>query len=246
MGAAVQAGILSGEESGQELLLLDVIPLTLGVDVKGGRFSPIINKHTVIPTNKESDYTTTEDNQASVTFGIYEGERPMVKDNHKLGKVTISGIPPARAGVPQLNVKFHVDQNGILHVSVKDRGTGNSESVTISNDKGRLSEAQIERMLKDAEKFAEQDRRTKERIDAHESLESYIKSMKAAIDGSLKSKLSSEEREVLLAAIKDGTGWLQDNANADAEEIQEKQRELETECAPIISKLYGGSDGTTP
>jgi len=206
--------------------------------------SPIIPKNTVIPTTKELPYTTVEDFQTTVTFGIFEGERPLVKNNHKLGKITISGIPPVKAGVPQLLVKFDVDRNGILQVSVKDTATGGSKSVKIANDKGRLNEAQIERMLRDAEKYAEDDRRTKERMDALESLQNYIKSMRDAMDGkNFKEKISKEDRELVLESLKDASQWIEGTGGLQAEEFKEKQQELEKICAPIVGQVYGNKGG---
>lgn len=183
-GAAVQAGILSGEGTGQELLLLDVTPLTLGVELEGGVMSNLINRNTVIPTTKTKSYTTTADNQASVTFRIFEGERPMAKNNHLLGKVSLGGIPPAPKGAPQLEVTFAIDANGIMQVTARDTATNNKESVKITNDKGRLSEEQIEKMVRDAEKYAEEDKKLKERVDAKHSLHNYVDSMKKAAEGS--------------------------------------------------------------
>jgi heat shock protein 5 len=242
-GAAVQAGILSGEQGGQELLLLDVTPLTMGVDVKGGSLSAIIPRNTVIPTTKESSYTTVDDYQTAITFNIYEGERPMAKDNHKLGKITISGLPPTKAGVPDVTVKFYIDANVILQVTATDQSTGKAESVTIANDKGRLSEEQIERMLRDAEKFAEEDKRKKEQVDAREVFESYMRSMRNSLEGPLKEKLDSEDMDTVKSALSDASSWLDSNKDADAEEIKEKQNEVESVCGPIVGKIYGGSSG---
>jgi heat shock protein 5 len=245
-GAAVQAGILSGESVGSELLLLDVTPLTLGVDVKGGTVSALIPRNTVIPTRKVDSFTTTEDNQESTTFGIYEGERPMARDNHKLGQVSIGNIAPAPAGVPNLDVTFAIDANGILSVSVVDTASGNTKSTTISNDKGRLTEEQIARMMQDAEKYADEDKIAKARADARQSYETYLRSMqRSALDGSggIKAKLNSDDQETLKRAVDDGMQWLNQNPEADADEVQEHQRDTESICAPIVGKAYGsGSD----